>query len=47
MDPIAIGVLDGRFPEGHTIVVDTDGGDALTFHSEPSAHLQEEANVGL
>jgi len=33
-DPIAIGLLEGRFPEGSTIVVDTNGDGALTFHAE-------------
>jgi ATP-dependent Clp protease ATP-binding subunit ClpB len=33
-DPIAIAILEGRFPEGSTIVVDTNGSDELTFHAE-------------
>jgi ATP-dependent Clp protease ATP-binding subunit ClpB len=44
-DPIAMGVLEGRFPEGSTIVVDTDGNDGLTFHAEKRAPSEKEETV--
>jgi ATP-dependent Clp protease ATP-binding subunit ClpB len=33
-DPIAVGILEARFPEGSTVVVDTDAAGGLTFHAE-------------
>ena len=35
-NPLAMGVLDGRFKEGDHIVVDAGEGGTLTFRSTPS-----------
>jgi ATP-dependent Clp protease ATP-binding subunit ClpB len=33
-DPLAVGILEGVYPEGSTVVVDTDGKGKLTLHAE-------------